>query len=72
MDSKVLAIIKKQASKQGVKRIAVENFLGTIDMNMSKMEHMANLSSDAADYKWNTATVGAIRTGIDEIYKLRA
>jgi hypothetical protein len=68
-NEKLNAIVKKHAAKSGVKSIAVENFLSTIDTNMSKMEHYANLSMDAGCYKWSAKTVAAIRAGIDEIYK---
>jgi hypothetical protein len=55
--------IEKLASGKGVKRIAVENFLGSLGCS-DKMGASMNLHADAACYKWNAATVAAIRKGI--------
>lgn len=66
---KLSEIIEKHAKKSGVRRIAVENFLGTIDTKMSESDHLRNLNADARDYKWNAATQAAIRAGLKEIYK---
>ena len=60
--------IEVLASKKGVKRIAVENFLGTIDTESPISAHRMNLSMDAQLYKWNAATEGAIQTGISVAY----
>lgn len=60
--------IGRLASKSGVKRIAVENFLSSLDPNMSQWEHYENLRADAASYKWNVATVKAITQGIRLAY----
>lgn len=65
---KLSAIIEKHAKKSGVRRIAVENFLGSIDTKMSQSDHLRNLNADARDYKWNAATQAAIRAGLKEIY----
>lgn len=58
------AQIDKLASKSGVRRIGVENFLGTLG-SMTRYEATQNLYADAASYKWNAATVAAIRKGIE-------
>ena len=52
-----------------VRRIAVENFLGTLDNTMPKEMHLLNLRNDAASYRWNIATVSAIKKGIEMMYK---
>jgi hypothetical protein len=56
------AEIEKLASRKGVKRIAVENFLSS--MGDDEMYAGMNVSQDAHAYGWNYATVGAIREGI--------
>lgn len=57
--------IEKLASRKGVKRIAVENFLGTNTSNPDAFAARSNLYMDAGLYKWNSATVNAILKGID-------
>ena len=56
--------IEKLASRKGVKRIAVENFLMTNHINKTPMVAYANLHLDTCLYKWNSATVKAISDGI--------
>ena len=56
--------IEKFASRKGALRVAVENFLGTLD-GMTWGEATANLEYDARSYEWNAATVRAIQAGID-------
>lgn len=51
------------SSRPGVKRVAVENFLMSLN-DSTYQEMVGNCEMDAASYKWNTATVGAIREGI--------
>lgn len=55
--------ISKFASRRGVRKIAVENFL----MSMGEMEYnaRANLRIDARLYGWNNSTVLAIQAGIN-------
>lgn len=55
--------IEKLASRKDVRRIAVENFLGTMG-GLTEWEARANLGLDARLYKWNTATRRAIEMGI--------
>lgn len=57
--------IEALASQPGVKRLAVENFLCTID-GLTRDEALANLEQDTKAYKWNAATGRAIRLGILE------
>ena len=61
--------IEKFATRKGVRRIAVENFLGSLGNADNKGDEMRNLYADAASYKWNSATVSAIRAGINLAYK---
>jgi hypothetical protein len=55
------------ASKPGVKRIAVENFLGSLQSN-SYAADVANMQMDAGMYRWNAQTVSAITKGINVAY----
>ena len=55
------------ATRKGVKTIAVENFLGSLQG--SKQDNMMNFESDASSYRWNAATQKAIRDGITKHYK---
>ncbi len=54
--------IETLASRPGVKRIAVENFLSSLSGNGS--DDFENCRMDARLYKWNAATVAAINKGI--------
>ena len=63
MRTLTLKEILRFAGRPGVKRMAVENFLGSL-ADMSSPLAMANLSLDARWYGWNKATVWAIRDGI--------
>lgn len=60
--------IEKLVAAAGVKRLAVENFLLSIDTSMSRYFHLMNLNDDARLYRWNAATVAAIKRGIDMAY----
>lgn len=55
------------ASRKDVKRIAVENFLGSLG-DITKTEAIVNLNLDAKLYKWNSATRKAIEAGIKLAY----
>lgn len=57
--------IERLASRNNVKRIAVENFLGTVTANPNKDAAVGNAFADAKAYGWNRATLQAILTGID-------
>ena len=63
------AEIDKLANQNGVKKIAVENFLGTLYAPAGRSGNLANAYNDARAYKWNTATIGAIVDGIKLAYK---
>lgn len=58
------AEIEALAARPKVRRIAVENFLGTLH-GLNAMEATMNLAQDAACYKWNAPAVAAIRAGIN-------
>jgi len=62
------ARIKALSRGPGVKTIAVENFLGTLE-GMTERDALLNLDQDARSYRWNAATKKAIRTGIREHYR---
>jgi hypothetical protein len=55
--------IEKLSSRKGVKKIAVENFLSSLD-DLSVSDAYSNLRLDTRMYKWNSATVKAINDGI--------
>jgi len=55
--------IEQFAGRPGVKRMAVENFLMSLD-DLSEREAKQNLAQDARLYKWNKETKKAIRDGI--------
>jgi len=55
--------IETLASRKNVRRIAVENFLMSM-YDMKYEDSLANLEMDAVAYKWNNATISAIRAGI--------
>lgn len=57
--------IEELASRPGVRRIAVENFLSTLG-DMTYEEARANLDLDRRSYGWNDETYGAIWTGLLE------
>lgn len=55
--------IERLASREGVRRVAVENFLGSLD-GSSAVDAFQNLRADARSYGWNEATRTAIADGI--------
>ena len=55
--------ISKLASRKGVKAVAAENFLSTLE-GLNEWQAFGNLAADAHSYKWNAATVAAITKGI--------
>src|SRR5271157_2692533 len=59
--------IEKLAARKGVRKIAVENFLGSLG-SLRQIEALGNLFWDAASYRWNAATVDAIKHGIRMAY----
>jgi hypothetical protein len=58
------AEIEGLASRPGVKRIAVETFLLTLDLPAGYRGNAANARADARAYHWNEATLQAILDGI--------
>lgn len=57
--------IEELARQPKVRRVAVENFLSSLG-GLSFQGAKANLEMDAASYRWNEETYGAIWTGILE------
>lgn len=56
--------IERLAQRKGVRRLAVENFLGTLG-SMNRSEAMGNLAIDQSSYGWNIKTYTAIKDGIN-------
>jgi len=63
--------IEELARQKGVRKIAVENFLMSLDLALPMSVQLANLALDARLYGWNSATIEAIRQGIAEAYQGR-
>ena len=57
--------ISELSTREGVKRDAVENFLGSLS-GLTREEALANLEQDTKLYRWSTATGRAIQQGIME------
>ena len=64
--------IDKLASRKSVRRIAVENFLGSLTTEGDSAEWNAymNLDMDAVMYDWNSSTIKAIKSGIKKTFKI--
>lgn len=60
--------IEAYASRPRVKRVAVENFLMSLE-GLTHKEAVDNCMLDARTYKWNHETVGAIREALVEYFK---
>ena len=60
--------IEELATRKGVKGIAVRNFLMSVGANADERDARMNMVLDADLYKWNAATVKAIRQGIAEYF----
>lgn len=58
------------AARPGVRKVAVENFLFSLD-GLDYFSAACNLVQDARDYGWNAATQTAILMGIDLAAKAR-
>ena len=56
--------IESFASRKGAKRVAVENFLMSCHFDDDPIAAAENARTDAASYRWNYATLGAILDGI--------
>lgn len=63
-----IAEIEKFASRPGVRRVAVENFLITATNNKTLLYATLNLERDARMYNWNDETVAAIVDGLVQIF----
>ena len=60
--------IEKFASRPGVRRIAVENFLDSMPLEIGMMANQLNCAKDSVLYGWNGPTITAIFDGIYEAY----
>jgi len=56
------------AQGEGVKAIAVENFLSTLG-DLTHQEAVANCELDARSYRWSQETSAAIRIGLCEHFR---
>jgi len=56
--------IEKLASSKNVKKIAVENFLMSLNISGGRIENDMNAEYDARLYNWNYETLKAIKDGI--------
>ena len=65
------AEIEALAGRKGARRIAVENFLGTLNLKIGAYGNRCNLYQDAAAYRWNAATQNAIARGIERAFAIR-
>ena len=61
--------IQELSNQNGVRKVAVENFLYSVGANPNKYCALLNLESDAISYSWNEETENAIRQGIDEYFE---
>lgn len=60
--------IQELAGMPNVRKIAVENFLGSMSMENPLSGTYMNLDLDAWAYHWNKETIAAIETGIAIAY----
>ena len=56
--------IEQFASRENVRRIAVENFLMTVANNLDMDAALINLCMDAKSYDWDRGTLKAITHGV--------
>jgi hypothetical protein len=61
--------IETLASLEGARRIAVENFLGTLPGDTTREQDLANLAMDAKLYGWKLRTIDAIMKGVNLAHK---
>lgn len=54
--------------RAGVNKVAVENFLASMDKTLSKRENIWNLCSDARAYNWGAQTFDYIANAIEKHY----
>lgn len=58
------ADLERFASRANARRVAVENFLGTLD-GLTYTEALKNLEADRKGYGWKSPTVSAILAGLN-------
>ncbi len=52
-----------------MKTTAAENFLSSMDMSLKMVDHFRNALRDAFNYKWESETLIAVMSGIEDAYK---
>lgn len=60
--------IEALAARPGARRIAVENVLISIPLNIPHEYQLVNIGIDARSYSWNSQTVRAIEDGLNMMY----
>lgn len=55
-----------------VKKQAVDNFIGSMDKELPMWMHLINAENDGKLYKWNRATINAIKMAIFDAYDVCA
>lgn len=56
--------IERFATRKGVRRLAVENFLMTCHYSKNSHDAYENARADARSYKWDSNTLAAVIDGI--------
>ena len=56
--------IEELANRPGAKKIAVENFLGSMGTDLTITEIIGNVAIDAKLYNWSQETISAIMEGV--------
>ncbi len=59
----------KTTKDEQKEQAVVENFLSSLDTEMPISEHFKNCMRDACLYKWSSALVVKIMTGIEDAYR---
>ena len=60
--------VKKFASRPGIRRVAVENFLDSMPLELGMAANQLNCARDSVVYKLNCPTISALLDGIEEAY----
>ena len=52
-----------------INKMAVENFLSSMDMSLPEIAHQLNAMQDYDAYRWDSSTLKEIQKGITKAYK---
>jgi len=63
------AVISELSARPGVRAVAVENFLSSVEENPTRFAARQNAQMDARLYKWSPETLDAINEGIDDAFE---